>query len=394
MKRLILSGIAVLAVSLSMGQGSKVLNAYNYLRDGELLKAKEEIEPATTHAKTGIDAKTWYYRGQIYERIYFYNEEDKDKFADMKQDALVKGVESYAKALEIGSKRIDMNDVRKRYQMLGAYAYQEGVNEFNEKDFSSAATFFEMCYNVKKQENAIDSGAIFNAGVAYLQGGDYEKSRAALKTAIEIGYQVEDSYVNIASSYEKEGNMEMYRKTLGEARQALPNSQSIVMAEINVYLESKEYDKALDNLNVAIENDPNNKTLFFARGNILDNKQANMLKEGQEEEAKVVAEKALADYQKALELDPSYFDAAYSIGAMIYNQGAELLNKANNLTDDAAYKKAKAIADARIAEALPFLEKAHEIKPDDVSTMTSLKELYARTNQMEKYKEMTEKLEN
>jgi len=394
MRKMILGGIAILSASLAMAQSMNVVSAYNYMNDGELLKAKGQIDPAITHEKTSLEAKTWYYRGQINERIYFYNEEDKAKFDSLREQALVDGIESYKKALDLGSKRIDINDVRGRYQQMGGYAYQEGVNAYNEKNFGKAADFFKMCYDVKQYEKVTDSAAIFNAGIAYLNDKQFENAREALKKAIEVGYNVETSYVNIANSYDQEGNKEMYTQTLADARKALPNSQALVTAEINIYLEAKQYDKALENLNIAIANDPENKTLFFARGNILDNMQTSLAAEGKKAEAKDAGVKALADYNKALEIDPTYFDAAYSIGAMIFNDGAAMINDANALTDDKAYKAAKAAAEQRLKEALPYLEKAHELKPEDVSTMTSLKDLYARTNQMDKYQEMNEKLKN
>ena len=190
------------------------------------------------------------------------------------------------------------------------------------------------------------------------------------------------------------GNTEEYKATLAAAREAVPNSQSIITAEIDIYLASKEYDKALSNLDVAIQNDPSNSSLFFARGNILDHQQASMLADGNREEAIPVYEKALVDYKKALELKPDFFDAAYSLGALYYNRGADMINEANMITDDNKYKLAKEDSEEALKTALPYLEKAHEIKPDDVSTMTSLKELYARTNQMEKYEVMNKKLSN
>ena len=399
MRKMILSGVVVLSASLSMAQPAKVLDAYNYLQDGELLKAKNAIEPATTHEKTSAEGKTWYYRGQIYDRIYLYDKqdpapEDKDKFAEIRVDALTEGLNSYKKSIELGSKRINMSEVRGRYQLLGGYAYQEGVNAFNNKAFDKAGEFFQMCYDVRMAEGVIDSASIFNAGIGYMNSGQHDKARAAFDRAIEVGYNIEQSYVNKANTYDQEGNKEMYQQTLADARKALPNSQSLVTAEINIYLENKQYDKALENLNIAIANDPNNKTLFFARGNILDNQQTAMLEEGKKEDAKVTGEKALADYKKALDIDPTFFDAAYSIGALIFNQGAAMLNEANNLTDDAAYKKAKEAATSKLSEALPYLEKAHELKPEDISTMTSLKDLYARTNQMDKYEAMSAKLKN
>lgn len=391
MRRILASALLVMSASLVVGQGAKVLNAYNYMNDGELIKAMQEIEPATENEKTKIDGKTWYYRGLIYEQI-FYSEDA--KYDAYKEGSLMKAIESYKQAQALGSKRINMNDVADRYQRLGAYAYQEGVNQFNNKNFKEAHAYFETCYTVRQENNIVDSGAIYSAGVSAMNAEMNDEAIKDFKRTIEIGYNVEDSYINISKIYKKLGNAEMYKATLAEARQALPQSQDIITAEINIYLEAKEYDKALNNLNLAVENDPNNYLLWFVKGNIYDTKQAALMSEDKMDEATEFFEKAKADYTKALSIKEDYFDAAYSLGALYYNRGAELLNKANMISDDAAYKKAKTAAEAVLKDALPFLERAHELQPDDLSTMNSLKELYARTNQMEKYKAMSEKLSN
>lgn len=374
-----------------MAQPAKVLNAYNYWKAQELAKAKGEIEIAITHPKTSETGKTWYYRGLIYESIYF--SEDAAN-AELKPGSLMAAIESYAKAKELGSKKINMNELDQRYRTLGAYCYKEGVEEFNNADFNKAYDYFSTCSKVAGEFGAIDSGAVFNTAIAAMRAKMYDKAIESFKRSIEIEYSVEDSYTNLANTHREKGDDEMYKATLAEARKALPNSQSIITAEIDIYLASKEYDKALANLDVAIENDAENANLFFARGNILDNQQRGMIEEGDRDGATPVYEKALTDYKKALELKPDMFDAAYSLGALYYNKGADMINEAGKITDDNEYKKAKEAAEAVFKTALPYLEKAHEIKPDDASTMTSLKELYARTGQMDKYKVMSEKLSN
>ncbi len=391
MRRIVAAMLFMVSANLVFAQGAKVLNAYNYLGDGELAKAKEQIEPAIEHAKTKDDGKTWYYRGQIYEQIYFSEEE---RFASLKEGSLMKAIESFGKAKELGSKRINMNDVNDRYQRLAAFCYQEGVENFNAKKYDDAVKYFETCYTVRLEAGAVDSGAIYSAAVAALNGKMYDEAEKDFRKAIEIKYSLEDSYINLANLYKEKGDKENYKATLAEAREVLPSSQEIITAEINIYLESKEFDKALENLNVAIQNDPQNFLLFFVRGNIYDTKQASMLNEGKKDESRPFFEKAKEDYAKALSVKEDYFDAAYSLGALYYNRGAEMLNEANMISDDAKNKAAKEKADQQLRDALPYLEKAHELEPDDVSTMTSLKELYARTNQMEKYEAMSKKISN
>jgi hypothetical protein len=48
---------------------------------------------------------------------------------------------------------------------------------------------------------------------------------------------------------------------------------------------------------------------------------------------------------------------------------------------------------AVFAKALPFMEKANELKPNDVYAMRSLKELYYRLKMTDKYNEIKARLD-
>jgi tetratricopeptide (TPR) repeat protein len=303
-------------------------------------------------------------------------------------------VESFEKSIELGSRKINMSEVKGHHAEMSMWAYQEGVNYYNEKDFGDAAKYFETCFDIKKDYQQIDTMAAYNAGLAYKLAKNNTKAEELIKYCIETGYQVEQGYLDLLHMYKEAGDEEKYKSTLKEAREKLPNNQDIIQEEINVYLESQEYDKALVNLDQAIANDPSNKALIYARGIILDNQQSTLRADGKEDEANEAYAMAEADYKQVVELDPEGFDGNYSLGALYYNRGAEMLNEANNILDDAKYKVAKAAAEKQLTAALPYLEKAHALNAEDIDTMTSLKTIYARTNQTEKYDAMKEKLEN
>lgn len=402
MKKLLASAIMACGILMLQGQGAKVLNAYNYMNDNELVKAKGEIDQAITHEKTMSDGKTWYYRGLIYEKIYKNSLAMKEGTEDLlypelqavKEGSVLTAVESFEKSIELGSRKINMSEVKGHHAEMSMWAYQEGVNYYNEKDFGDAAKYFETCFDIKKDYQQIDTMAAYNAGLAYKLAKNNTKAEELIKYCIETGYQVEQGYLDLLHMYKEAGDEEKYKSTLKEAREKLPNNQDIIQEEINVYLESQEYDKALVNLDQAIANDPSSKALIYARGIILDNQQSTLRAAGKEDEANEAYAKAEADYKKVVELDPEGFDGNYSLGALYYNRGAELLNEANNILDDAKYKVAKAAAEKQLTAALPYLEKAHALNAEDIDTMTSLKTIYARTNQTEKYDAMKEKLEN
>ncbi len=397
MRRVALSFSAMLFVIGATAQGSKVLNAWGYMDDQEFLKAKEEIEPATQHPKTKEQGKTWYYRGQIYENIYLRskNPEEYPAYANAGDGALEQAVKSYSKALELGSNRINMNEVKDRYLKLSTPLFQEGVNEYNNKDFTKATKYFEMTYDLRQNLGATDSLAAYNVALSAERIPDTDKAIKFYNVCKDLGYQPAKVYPDLARLYIDAGNEEMAQKTLAEGREKMPDNQQLITAQLNIYLERNEFDKALENLDLAIQNDPSNRILYYARGTIYNNRYDKFYEdESTREQAIESFGSAEADYKKAIEVDGEYFDALYNLGALYFNRGAELLNEANLISDDGEYEKAKNAATAELKKALPYLEKAHEIEPTDQSTMISLRDIYGRTNLMEKYEEMNAKLKN
>ena len=49
----------------AVAQKANVVSAYNYMKKKEFGKAYSYIEKAVANEKTGLDAKTWFYRGNI-----------------------------------------------------------------------------------------------------------------------------------------------------------------------------------------------------------------------------------------------------------------------------------------------------------------------------------------
>ena len=146
-------------------------------------------------------------------------------------------------------------------------------------------------------------------------------------------------------------------------------------------LADKSSKYALDYLELATKNNPQNATLWFAKGSLFD---ANMKD----------TVKAVDCYKKAIEIDPKYFDANYNLGALYFNHGADIMTKANALPQDKAkeYDDLKVKANAEFNLSLPYLEKAHELNSQDIPTMESLKNIYYRLEMMEKMEDMKKQL--
>ena len=80
---------------------------------------------------------------------------------------------------------------------------------------------------------------------------------------------------------------------------------------------------------------------------------------------------------------------------MFFNDGAEMANKANGIPANKVveYEAAKKKFEAKFKDALPYLEKAHQLNPTDKATMQSLKQLYTRIGDLAKAGEMKKKIE-
>lgn len=388
MKKQIILLFFLASFSKAFAQNKNVVSAYNYLKYGELDKAKEAIDAAAVHEQTSTMAKTWFYRGNVYFALFASKDE---KFKNLHPDALNEAYTSYIKAFDYDTKKIDVNELNQTLEKgVAPSLAQRGIDLFNEKKYDAALSAIEKSIGVYKRFGKIDTALFYNAGLAAERAGSKdtlldafdEKAVANYKQCINLGYGGAKVFANISDVYKKAGKENEALQAIKDGRVKYPSDQDLVTAEINYFLTKGMYEEALGNLAVAIQNDPANPTFYFARGSIYDQKKD--------------LEKAEADYKKAIELKPDFFDAYYNLGALFFNNGAEIYNQANDLPLK-EIKKAEELrnkANEKFTQALPYLEKAHDLDPKDKTTMQTLKLLYVRTNQTEKYNKINEKLNN
>lgn len=372
MKR-ILFFLFLFATTGMMAQSSKVVSAYNYMKSGDLNKAAEFIEPATEHAKTSTDAKTWVYRGQIYQSITA-SEED---FEVDRKTALQNAIMSFDKAQELDSKGRWEDQITFGMQQVKALAVNSAIGAYNDQDYEDSRDFFLMGAEISASKGEIDTLAIYNAGLAAEQAEDFDVAIEQYQKAANLGYLGSSMYLYMANLYQKREMPEEYLNAVKEGRTAYPEDADLIVYELNYYLKNGRFEEAENNLKLAIEQEPDNKQLHFSLGVVYDNL-------GRRDDAKIA-------YEYAIELDPNYFDAIFNLGAMYFNQGVEMNNAANDITDNKKYNAARAEAKGVFEKAKPFLEKAHQLEPTDLSAIASLSQLYALTGENDKYTEMKEK---
>ena len=375
------STVVVMAMlPLGLFAQKDVVSAYNANQDGDYLKAAEFIDQAILDAKANIKEKTWRYRGNIYTNLAA----DSALYAQV-PDALDKAVASFAKADEL--------DVKQRYNSerladiaRGAtIAGNSGISYFNAGVYGRAGELFVTASEMTQLLGAVDTMAIFNSALCFEKASMYDRAVDQYMMCGGYGYQVPDVFLFAANIQKMEGDTASALTTLQNARADFPREQALIIEELNIYLVAGQFELAKENLMLAAEQDPTNEILWFSLGSVYDNL-------GMQDEA-------VDAYTKSLGIKADYFDANYNLGALYFNKAVQMVNEANDMWKPRMSKeeatKQKNLEEggkAMFSTALPYLETALEVEPNDRETLRSLRDIYARVGMDEKMLEVSAKL--
>ncbi len=363
-----------------------VNRALTWAENGEKLDtALRSVKHATKLEDTKNWAKTYYAKGYVYQKLYETKEEE---FKDVVEDPLIKSFENYKKALEMEGGEKFKGGIDAAMFSLHKYFINEGVNGFNEKNYEAAFENFKYALKVSDMpvfENRIDTAIMFNAAIAAQNMGDWEKAAKYYEKTAKYGYEGSRSYILLNNAYLQMGDTTQAIQALQDGFDNYPSNDQMIASLVNYYLlNSDKPEKALKYLERGIQENPDNPQYYSARAQVYDK-----INE---------TEKAQENYKKAIELDPDMFMPLYNLGVLYFNQGVDFENKANKTKDEEEYKKLKEKANKKFLESLPLMEKAHQVNPEDMSVMTTLKTLYYRLRTkdekyLEKYKQIDQKIQ-
>lgn len=374
MRTTTLTGAFVLMATAMVAQPKEVVNAYNYMKGQEWMKAADAIDKAIVDASTSDKEKTWRYRGDIYLGMAMsQNQSDRD----LRPDPIGESIRSYKKSMDLGTKY--EQEIKERMMVAHNASLNGGVENFNASKLDKALMGFENAVEVSKILNFKDTLAHFNAALTAEKLERFDVAVGHYETLLAMNHQPEKMYSLIVYGLKSAGKNEQALAKLAEGRAKYPENQDLIIQELNHYLINDDMEGAKRNLQKAIEKDPNNHVLHYSIGTVYNSL-------GNTDEAE-------AAYKKSISLNPEYFDAQYNLGALYFNKGAALFMEADKIQDQKKYKVAVDGVNEVFKLAIPYLEKAHEINPADTATMDSLMKLYVRVGEDDKYIAMKKKLE-
>ena len=353
--------LAAVLPLVSAAQTSAVTNAILNQRTGLLDKARVDIDKAIVNEKTSGKAKTWYTRGEIYEGMLtspIYSKQLQPG------EGIQKSFESFNKTIELDTKTGEFGKLAVgKMDNLYGQAFNDAVSSYNAKEYDKAIASYKLASQIRPQ----DTTAVLYSAYASEAKQDFAGAKAGYTQLLGMKYKSVTLYSRLLQMAKLEKNDAEAAKVLEQALAVYPNNKAFLLEDLNLTLAKGKGDDALNKINKSIAADPTNSNLYAVRGSMYDTQKKKDL--------------ALADYRKAVELDPNNFDAQFNLAVYNYNRAADLYTKASRMdlkTYQVSGKKIEAEGKKYFESSVPYFEKALQLQPEDRNTISSLQKVYFR----------------
>jgi len=371
---------AIVLIS-SCSEKMYVSNAIRWAQEGNNLDtALKSVEAAKDLEKTKAWAKTYYASGLVHEAIA---NSDKDELKKQAGGApLLQAFDDFKKAYNMEGGAPLQGSIDAKMLSMSNQVLNKAIEAYNENDFESAYKYFVKTLEIKQMPvfgEAIDTAIMYNAAIAAQRYQNWDGAIKYYKEATKYGYGEATTFILLKEAQMKNGDTLGAVETIKNGFEKYPDNKDMLGTLINYYLlEADNPEEALRYIKVAREQEPENAAYYSAEASIYD-------RLGEKE-------KAIEFYKKAIDLNSELFEAQYNLGVIYYNDAVEYSNEVNEIKDNEEYLKAKEEANKMFNVALPYIEKAHELQPEERSIMSTLKTLYYRLKMTDKYEAMDKKM--
>ena len=350
-------------------------------------------EPASTESVTLVNVP---YEAWVYPWFTAYIKDGKIATWSQTQwvieDAPAKAIEAYNKAYEMDPKTADK--VKEGLKQISDFCSQVGNTGIDTGNYADAADAYALAFEAQSSpaHGNPEPALLYYAGylrtvdgaanpASYVIGADY------LNKALDLGYNDEEGNIYYYLFHCYYGQKDADKANVLKAKDALvagikkfPKNERILDGLMQLYTAEQGVGDPADLIALidkAIEDNPSNVDLWFGRGRIFY-----ALKD---------YDQSIESFKKVVELKPDLFEGNYYLG-VFYTIKGDALNKEMNekqYSSQAVYDADLKVVNDVYKEAVPWFEKAHQIKPDDVDTLEFLKSICFRLRDeagiMEKY---------
>ncbi|NIR70065.1 tetratricopeptide repeat protein [candidate division KSB1 bacterium] len=281
--------------------------------------------------------------------------------------------------------------------------YREMKNEF-EKSLQLSETFRPQI-TAERERHWTDQ---YNAGIIALDKRDYAKGEKYFKTAILIDSSKHEAHKKLAVCFLNSNQLNNALFVYNRLLEKYPNDSELLISVANLYYSQNKFEQTVATLKKVLKIEPDhrdalaNLAITYERLGRMDKAfraferaiKANPLDQdliflyGVHHYKRENYLKSIQLFQRVLELNPNEFEATSNIGNAYLSMAESLrkkLKKANNGTytpEEIQNLKNRIILNYK--RAIPYLEKALEIRPKDPDLWRNLGVAYTNTDNREK----------
>jgi len=359
------------------GQKSRVLSVFQLIEAGKYEEAKEAIELAVWNDKTSRWPRTYYAKGLLCQKAFESGFSSNDmKKTNLYPEQLLVAYDAYEKAVELDTRNRIHSLIETQYYGLANLFQKLGEKHFLKREYSQAMTAFEHALLVSKSpliSVETDTSLVYNTAMAAYESKNWDKAISYLTGLNSDAYSSNTALLLYRACVEN-GDSITGEQVLTEGVERYDYDQTIVMQLVDLLVETGHPERALDQLNYAIEQKPENHYFKWTRGLLYQ--QANQYQE------------AISDFKRASELSPSEASIYYNLGISYYNMGVEITETARHIRNNTEYQAARLEARNNFRESVTWLEKAYQTDPGHQPTISKLYQLYQRLQMPEKEKRL------
>ncbi|MDD3624073.1 MAG: hypothetical protein PHQ24_01700 [Proteiniphilum sp.] len=376
-KILFLTLMALLTTGSVFAQKSALKDAKRALGRDDLNEARTLIKQAAEHNETATDPETWKVWGDIGNKAFDTQRTNTmlGKAANDKvmYDGLMESYHPYLKADSLGELPDKKGKVKNKFRkdiagVLRAnhpFYINGGVFYNEQRDYKKATDFFQIYWDIptlpmfaeEKQSFVLDSTyqtIKYYAIITAIQAEDHKRALAMLERAAKepfienSAYKESDIYELMASEYLQLGDSAKFVEVLHLGAERFPSSNYFTPNLVNVFIREGNTDEALQYLDRAIQNNPENACdLNSVKGALLAEK-------GDYDAAEV-------EYNKALAQDPNCERALEAIAVNYILQAQNLKEKTAMISDRQQQMQNDKKTVELYQKSLPSLEKFAEL---------------------------------
>lgn len=286
---------------------------------------------------------------------------------------LAEARDAYLKAAELDAKGSKTKVLTEKLMNVQGRFVEYASGNYALGNYEVAAENFENSLSCVDNPviNKVDTMMVYNTGLMYNAIGDNDKAKEYYTQCIDLGYDANGEISSsLAAILMAEGDTEGAKACLNAAFQKYPASQSVLVALINLYIESNDDpQKILDLIHAAQANEPTNPTLVYAEGNVYFNTGD--------------FEKAIEYYNRSYEMDSTYVYGIYAVGNAYFEMAVDVQDEMDklDLRDVEGYEKLLAEFEQDLMNAIDPLETAFAMTDDQdvkIASASALKQIYFR----------------